>query len=687
MLAEYAAATPACRRGRHRHRHGPALGGARRCRRAWRCRATSTRWRWSPAARRWRRRRRSILGAMRGRPFIFNLGHGIEKETDPEHVAALVRLVRTGADPHHPRPDQGMAMPRVAVVLFNLGRPGRARGVRPFLVNLFTDPAILRVPVFVRPWLGRLIAWRRTKAATANYALLGGRSPLLELTEEQARALEAALPEPDAESRCFVAMRYWHPFSDAAAARRCRPGSRTRSCCCRSIRSIPPPPPAAAHRLAPGGGRRPGWRCRPRTLCCYHSDPASPRRPRRWCATPMPRRGPRCRRRSALRVLFSAHGLPETIVKAGRPLPVAGRADGGRGGRRSWPCPELDHRGLLPVPRHAAEMDRPQHRGGAGAGRRRTRWRCWSARSPSSPSIPRPWWSWTSNTASWRSSWACPAISACRRRTATPASSPRCATWRGGAWPADRRCAASPAAGNARSRSATARMPRPPRRQKEPGLMRPAAVLFDCDGVLADSEGLVNRIVARGPDRARLAADRRAGAGDLPRHGAAHDAAGDRGPLRAAAGGLGRGAGGPHRPGAGRGGGGGARRHRGAAGGGGGGDSAGGRLQFRACRIAGQAGPPGAGADLRRPGLQLRGRGPGRSRRPTCTWPRRRPAGPRRPIAWSSRTACSAPAAGIAAGCRVLGFARETDARVLAAVGAVPFASMAALPALLGLAG
>ena len=39
---------------------------------------------------------RSILGAMRGRPFVFNLGHGIEKETPPEHVSQLVRLVRAG---------------------------------------------------------------------------------------------------------------------------------------------------------------------------------------------------------------------------------------------------------------------------------------------------------------------------------------------------------------------------------------------------------------------------------------------------------------------------------------------------------------------------------------------------------------------------------------------------------------
>ena len=39
---------------------------------------------------------RAILGAMRGRPYVFNLGHGIEKETPPDHVAALVRLVRAG---------------------------------------------------------------------------------------------------------------------------------------------------------------------------------------------------------------------------------------------------------------------------------------------------------------------------------------------------------------------------------------------------------------------------------------------------------------------------------------------------------------------------------------------------------------------------------------------------------------
>ena len=39
---------------------------------------------------------RQILAAMRGRPFIFNLGHGIEKITPTENVAQLVRIVRSG---------------------------------------------------------------------------------------------------------------------------------------------------------------------------------------------------------------------------------------------------------------------------------------------------------------------------------------------------------------------------------------------------------------------------------------------------------------------------------------------------------------------------------------------------------------------------------------------------------------
>ena len=103
-----------------------------------------------------------------------------------------------------------MARRRVAIVLFNLGGPDCPESIRPFLLNLFKDPAILRVPFLARRILGRIIARARVKPATENYALLGGQSPLLELTKEQARSLEDAIPEHDV--RCFIAMRYWHPL-------------------------------------------------------------------------------------------------------------------------------------------------------------------------------------------------------------------------------------------------------------------------------------------------------------------------------------------------------------------------------------------------------------------------------------------------------------------------------------------
>jgi uroporphyrinogen decarboxylase len=41
-----------------------------------------------------RRETAAILAALKGRPAVFNLGHGIVPQTPPEHVAALVELVR-----------------------------------------------------------------------------------------------------------------------------------------------------------------------------------------------------------------------------------------------------------------------------------------------------------------------------------------------------------------------------------------------------------------------------------------------------------------------------------------------------------------------------------------------------------------------------------------------------------------
>src|SRR4029077_3741215 len=98
-------------------------------------------------------------------------------------------------------------MARRAVVLMNLGGPDSPAAVRPFLYNLFSDPAIIGLPALLRLPLARLIAARRSAVAGAIYAQLGGASPLLANTEAQAQALEAEL---GAEYRCFIAMRYWH---------------------------------------------------------------------------------------------------------------------------------------------------------------------------------------------------------------------------------------------------------------------------------------------------------------------------------------------------------------------------------------------------------------------------------------------------------------------------------------------
>ena len=108
-------------------------------------------------------------------------------------------------------------MSRVAVVLFNLGGPDSLDAVEPFLCNLFRDPAIIRAPAPLRHLIARLIARRRGRQARDIYRTIGGSSPLLAETEAQAAALGRALDDlGEVEVEVAVAMRYWHPMSEAA---------------------------------------------------------------------------------------------------------------------------------------------------------------------------------------------------------------------------------------------------------------------------------------------------------------------------------------------------------------------------------------------------------------------------------------------------------------------------------------
>ena len=84
-----------------------------------------------------------------------------------------------------------------AVILFNLGGPDKLENVEPFLFNLFYDPAILNIPSFIRYPLAKFIAKRRAPIAKNIYKELGGSSPILKLTKEQASALELSLNKND----------------------------------------------------------------------------------------------------------------------------------------------------------------------------------------------------------------------------------------------------------------------------------------------------------------------------------------------------------------------------------------------------------------------------------------------------------------------------------------------------------
>ncbi len=107
-----------------------------------------------------------------------------------------------------------MSKKKIAVILFNLGGPDSLKAVKPFLFNLFYDPAIFALKNPLRWFVAKTISHKRTKFAQDIYDQVGGKSPLLEQTKAQAKALENKLNEDnDKEYSCFISMRYWHPRS------------------------------------------------------------------------------------------------------------------------------------------------------------------------------------------------------------------------------------------------------------------------------------------------------------------------------------------------------------------------------------------------------------------------------------------------------------------------------------------
>jgi ferrochelatase len=202
---------------------------------------------------------------------------------------------------------------KVAVVLFNLGGPDSLKAVKPFLFNLFRDPAIIQLPAPARYALAMMISQTRAKMAEANYALMGGASPLLRETAAQALALDGtlALKAPQVTFKCFIAMRYWTPLTEKTAAEVAAfapdeivllplyPQYSTTT----SASSL-----AAWRRAYKGPGRS-------RVVCCHPTGQglvaawvASIRKA--WLDAGAP---------TNVRLLFSAHGLPQRVVDGGDP--------------------------------------------------------------------------------------------------------------------------------------------------------------------------------------------------------------------------------------------------------------------------------------------------------------------------------------------------------------------------------
>ncbi len=198
---------------------------------------------------------------------------------------------------------------RLAVVLFNLGGPEGPEDVEPFLRSLFGDPAILGVPKLVRRGLAWMIARARRRSAVANYAVMGGGSPLLANTLAQAEALrrELLLRGVAEQVRVEIAMRHWRPSTDEAlaAVRAFAPDDLVLAPLYPQCSTTTTGSSLAAWRALGGGGE---------AICCWpdnaglltaHAEAIEAT----WTAAGRPK----------VRLLFSAHGLPERVVHRGDP--------------------------------------------------------------------------------------------------------------------------------------------------------------------------------------------------------------------------------------------------------------------------------------------------------------------------------------------------------------------------------
>ena len=211
---------------------------------------------------------------------------------------------------------------KIAVVLFNLGGPDAPEAVRPFLLNFFMDQNIIPLPIPFRCFIAAMIANKRSKAeARESYDELGGSSPLLENSRAQAKALEKALKTSAKEGqqfKTFISMRYWHPMAPQIVR-------EVRDWGADHIVFIPLYPQFSTTTTWSSlenwdkHARQAGYMNVPRSMvCCYPTqkgfiEASADHIYQEYQKAVKDGHG------DNMRVLFSAHGLPESVVKKGDP--------------------------------------------------------------------------------------------------------------------------------------------------------------------------------------------------------------------------------------------------------------------------------------------------------------------------------------------------------------------------------
>jgi ferrochelatase len=204
-------------------------------------------------------------------------------------------------------------MPHTAVFLMNLGGPRNLAEVEPYLYELFSDPLVVTAPLGpLRPLLAKLISKSRAPSSAEKYALIGGKSPIVEGTEAQARALAAALGPGWS---CHLAMRCGHPNTEEGVREAIAAGAE------RAVAfPLYPQYANATTRSSLLELRRLWPRSKPLAeICTWHDHEGYLEASAAALRETLERVPPELRDRAA--VVFSAHGLPMSQVRKGDPYP------------------------------------------------------------------------------------------------------------------------------------------------------------------------------------------------------------------------------------------------------------------------------------------------------------------------------------------------------------------------------